>query len=713
MVITNSEIVQASIELIGSFVSTMLAAIIIINRHKENSMRLIVKMLFISAALFIFDAFAYIFRGNTDLFSLFMTRLSNFLVFFLNFYLAYAAIRYIYSVLQENHVLPGKIYQKIVWIGFWAALAILAVNLFTGWMYSFDDSNHYHRNWGWYIYTGLSLVCLSSSCLLIFRFRKALDRFTRFSLLLFELFPIAATLLQSLYYGISITNIGIGVSIVLILVSYLFNRNRSGSNEKYSSAQLRRSNSVTILFIIMIVSISAAIVSSIISLRRISSEIAVSNSQVIARIADDYVENTFLRPMTVTETMSKDYNLQEYMRRSNEGDETVEAPMASYLESILSGFGYQMVYAVCEQSRSYYTYNGFIKTVDPAHDPSDAWYHEFVSSGRRFALKLDTDEANSWDLSVFVNNTVLDENGNLLGVCGVGLEMSELQQQLAEFEEKYKIRITLVDKEGTGWIDSQNARIGERYFSDEFLENVNTEEFYLEKLDDSIRLTTLMENLDWYLIAEDLSPKRGNIFNVLVPNLVIFLAGIFFLAVTFCVITIRERNLSGELLEKQKTTLSDELTGLKNRRALQEDCKQIEQSDSLGRKTIIMMDLNGLKTTNDTFGHQAGDELIIGTAQCLTQAMQDYGQVYRTGGDEFVVIMECSKNELGQILAAFDRLTSAWKGKGGSSISIARGVVICADYPHLNFAAMIDMADRRMYEDKKHYYISTGKKRRK
>ena len=73
---------------------------------------------------------------------------------------------------------------------------------------------------------------MSASCELVIKYRKALDRLTLFSLLLFELFPFFTTVIQSMFYGISVTNIGIGVSIVLILAAYLINRNRSDTCEE-------------------------------------------------------------------------------------------------------------------------------------------------------------------------------------------------------------------------------------------------------------------------------------------------------------------------------------------------------------------------------------------------------------------------------------------------------------------------------------------------
>ena len=56
-------------------------------------------------------------------------------------------------------------------------------------------------------------------------------------------------------------------------------------------------------------------------------------------------------------------------------------------------------------------------------------------------------------------------------------------------------------------------------------------------------------------------------------------------------------------------------------------------------RSYLAVDINGLKEVNDTFGHEAGDQLIIGAANCIERAFGDYGKVFRTGGDEFIVLL--------------------------------------------------------------------------
>ena len=71
--------------------------------------------------------------------------------------------------------------------------------------------------------------------------------------------------------------------------------------------------------------------------------------------------------------------------------------------------------------------------------------------------------------------------------------------------------------------------------------------------------------------------------------------------------------------------------------------KQLEQEDSLPF-SIIVADLNGLKITNDTFGHETGDQLLHQVATRLLNCVETNHMVARLGSDEFVVLL----NQLGR-----------------------------------------------------------------
>lgn len=82
----------------------------------------------------------------------------------------------------------------------------------------------------------------------------------------------------------------------------------------------------------------------------------------------------------------------------------------------------------------------------------------------------------------------------------------------------------------------------------------------------------------------------------------------------------------------------DSLTGLYNRRRFDEERKALDVPDNLPL-SIIFVDLNGLKLTNDIFGHDAGDELIKQTAKILQQSCRGRDVLARIGGDEFVMLL--------------------------------------------------------------------------
>jgi diguanylate cyclase (GGDEF)-like protein/putative nucleotidyltransferase with HDIG domain len=91
----------------------------------------------------------------------------------------------------------------------------------------------------------------------------------------------------------------------------------------------------------------------------------------------------------------------------------------------------------------------------------------------------------------------------------------------------------------------------------------------------------------------------------------------------------------------EKEALSDSLTGLGNHRAFQEDlARELARSETRGEPLgIVLLDVDGLKTVNDTNGHQAGDELIMGVSAALRATLRQRDVAYRIGGDEFAVLL--------------------------------------------------------------------------
>lgn len=149
----------------------------------------------------------------------------------------------------------------------------------------------------------------------------------------------------------------------------------------------------------------------------------------------------------------------------------------------------------------------------------------------------------------------------------------------------------------------------------------------------------------------------------------------------------------------------DQMTELRNRRAFSEKSKELSENMP-AYCCVIAMDINGLKASNDTLGHQAGDEVIVGTADCLRRSFVGLDTVYRIGGDEFSVILTDPKVDVGKCLKQLEKICADWKGQYVDCISISYGAASTEDFPDFN--SILKTADQRMYAFKSNYYLTVG-----
>ena len=157
---------------------------------------------------------------------------------------------------------------------------------------------------------------------------------------------------------------------------------------------------------------------------------------------------------------------------------------------------------------------------------------------------------------------------------------------------------------------------------------------------------------------------------------------------------------------------TDELTRAYNRRAYDEI---MEKEKKMNREDLVIasIDVNGLKQVNDQLGHGAGDELILGATDCLRAAFAGYGEIYRTGGDEFMVLLHCSKEQLEKMIVKLEKKVQSWSGTKVSQLAIAKGVVMRNQYPDQTISELEKLADQLMYDDKARYYQRMGIERRR
>lgn len=200
-----------------------------------------------------------------------------------------------------------------------------------------------------------------------------------------------------------------------------------------------------------------------------------------------------------------------------------------------------------------------------------------------------------------------------------------------------------------------------------------------------------------------------------IPLILTVIVSVLIIAV-FTIIMIRSNRKDAlakqmkQLAEQQtEYAYKDQMTGLKNRRAYTEAVQRMS-NDLPVNCCVVMFDVNGLKTVNDTYGHEAGDELIIAAAQCICSAFEGVDLVFRLGGDEFCLITTGTEEEAKRCLEQLDQQTAAWNGQRIHGFSVSYGLVAADGQSDME--TILKEADQRMYDYKDNYYQTTGRERR-
>jgi len=147
------------------------------------------------------------------------------------------------------------------------------------------------------------------------------------------------------------------------------------------------------------------------------------------------------------------------------------------------------------------------------------------------------------------------------------------------------------------------------------------------------------------------------------------------------------------LAELEDAALTDALTGVGNRRALETAATaalaSADRADHV--VSVVVVDLDGLKAINDTRGHAAGDQAIAGLTDALRRTLRDSDQLFRIGGDEFVALLP---------MAPVETVTELMRRAAGDAPSFSWGVATAPDDGD-RLEDLLESADRRLYETRR------------
>jgi len=157
--------------------------------------------------------------------------------------------------------------------------------------------------------------------------------------------------------------------------------------------------------------------------------------------------------------------------------------------------------------------------------------------------------------------------------------------------------------------------------------------------------------------------------------------------------------------EIERLSRTDELTGLANRRGLQEE---LDRAVALAQRhghalALLLIDLDHFKRINDCFGHRAGDAVLRRVGRMLAERLRTGDVAARLGGDEFVVVLPLTDADGASVVAAEVKraLAEARIPAGGGTARVSASVGFAQRVDHESSEALLARADLLMYRAKR------------
>jgi diguanylate cyclase (GGDEF)-like protein len=354
------------------------------------------------------------------------------------------------------------------------------------------------------------------------------------------------------------------------------------------------------------------------------------------------LQSTLLEPIAISSAMANNTFLQDWILNGEKSKDELRR----YFAAIKEHNNYDSVFFISDATGLYYNEEGAFKEISPSVE-KDAWFYSFRDSKQQYQLNLDTNEAADDEITVFVNYAIKDAGGKFIGTIGVGIKVAIVGEILVKFRDNYDINIFWVDGKGLIQVHLNDALIETTYLEDlrgigKYSDDLLNPDIQRDQINYSLDGETVFvarkyfPEFDWFLIIEQNESKsldviKGVLFNSLSVAFVVLLV----------VLVVIFRVISGFQLKLEIMAITDELTGLNNRRFFTQTFSHEAARAKRNNLTtsLLQMDLDFFKKINDQYGHTAGDRFLVAVAEAMKSAVREIDCLARTGGEEFVALL--------------------------------------------------------------------------
>lgn len=296
------------------------------------------------------------------------------------------------------------------------------------------------------------------------------------------------------------------------------------------------------------------------------------------------INSIFTKPVNISLTMASDSLLKELLLNEEEHleEEQYIETIRNYLDTYRDKYVYDSVFLVSSQSGRYYNFNGLDRVLTK-DNPENVWYFDMLESDEDYSINVDNDEVDGADneITVFVNCKIKSDDGDTMGIIGVGVRINHLQKLLQGYQDEFGVNAFLVNDEGiieisTDYTGFEGVNLFEdKRYSDDVKEEIlswkqegTSRDFWVEfqgsgEKRDYIVVRYLPE-LQWHLIVErDTSIFVDKLNRQLTVTVLVIIAIILFvlLIITSVIRTFNQQVIQlTQSVERERRTLFEKTT---------------------------------------------------------------------------------------------------------------------------------------------------------